>query len=112
MKKDASNYNPKATIPSNFSCVFIYGCMDKTALNYNEKATKSNHICNFKPTSLVATLKPKKCVFPFIFKGVSYKGCKESDAGYSWCAYFDKYRAGNENVTWQKCVAKKTTAAK
>ena len=45
MDKTARNYNSKAN-KNDGSCVYdVYGCMDKTARNYNSKANKNDGSC-------------------------------------------------------------------
>ena len=47
MDKTAINYNSKAN-KNDGSCVYdIYGCMDKTAINYNSKANIDDGSCRF-----------------------------------------------------------------
>ncbi len=47
MDKNAKNYNSKAN-RSDGSCIYyIYGCTDKTAKNYNSKAEKDDNSCEY-----------------------------------------------------------------
>lgn len=44
-----------------------------------------------------------KCMFPFIWKGVTYEGCTKADNnGQAWCA--TSYKPGGTNIDgWTNC---------
>merc|ERR1711893_373785 len=74
-------------------------------------ATWSPQPCNMKLCILLATLvassmaavttSNQQCVFPFVYKGVTYNGCTSADWSQPWCATATDN--GNYNGQWGNC---------
>uniref|UniRef100_A0A8C4RLJ8 Fibronectin type-II domain-containing protein n=1 Tax=Erpetoichthys calabaricus TaxID=27687 RepID=A0A8C4RLJ8_ERPCA len=63
------------------------------------------HICNFPSSKEIQTFggsadRPE-CVFPFIYKGVTYNSCTKVDSSQEWCSITTNY---DEDKLWGYCT--------
>merc|ERR1712183_778282 len=49
------------------------------------------------------TIKGKRCIFPFTYKGVTYKTCTKADSELAWCATEVHPSGKVVNNKWEDC---------